>query len=270
MVRGRRVRLAFFSAFARRTCSASSAGDWGGVFKPREHRVHALLCLAIIAFLTVHARENSNMTDESEDRFDRYAGKGFAPYVSALGQLALAWNDLHEALAGLFWTLMNGPPQEGTVVDRTPIHIWHSLRSDLAQREMLKAAVTHSITDWGENRKEWFKEDVLWVLDKTMDLSHARNDAIHSPLFLNVFGPGPATLIPLHFTFNPRAIGLAKRNDLLGEFRYCRDVAITLHDYARLLDGALVNPQRAWPGRPGMPVRRQKKSQKGFRGRSRS
>jgi len=210
------------------------------------------------------------MTDESEDRFDRYAGKGFAPYVSALGQLALAWNDLHEALAGLFWTLMNGPPQEGTVVDRTPIHIWHSLRSDLAQREMLKAAVTHSITDWGENRKEWFKEDVLWVLDKTMDLSHARNDAIHSPLFLNVFGPGPATLIPLHFTFNPRAIGLAKRNDLLGEFRYCRDVAITLHDYARLLDGALVNPQRAWPGRPGMPVRRQKKSQKGFRGRSRS
>jgi hypothetical protein len=194
-------------------------------------------------------------------RFSRYTGDDFDPYVSALGQLALAWNDLHEALAGLFWTVMSPPLHEGVEINHVPIHVWHSLRSDLAQREMLRAAVEHPNANWSGERYKWFAEDVVWILKKVMELSTARNDAIHSPLFLTPsVSMGPERLSPFEWTFNPRAIGLAKRRNLLGEFHYCRDVAIVLHDYCRFIGLALVNPGRTWPGRPGLPTRQSRRS----------
>lgn len=201
------------------------------------------------------------MIEQNEIRFGRYTGADFDPYVAALGQLALAWNDLHEALAGLFWTVMNAPPRAGDMVNYTPIHVWHSLRSDLAQREILKAVVEHSNTNWSGERYKWFAEDILWLLKKIMELSIARNDAIHSPLFLNPSHKmEDERLTPFEWTFNPRAISLAKRKNLLGEFHHCRDTAIVLHDYCRVLGSALVNPQRTWPGRPGLPTRKSRKS----------
>ena len=150
------------------------------------------------------------MTEEDDARFRRYAGADFDPYVAALGQLALAWNDLHEGLAGLFWTIMSAPPREGDIIDYAPIHVWHSLRSDLAQREMLRAVVTHPNLNWSGERYKWFTEDVIWLLKRVMELSNARNDAIHSPLFLNPSASSDSErLAPFEWTFNPRAIGLA-------------------------------------------------------------
>jgi hypothetical protein len=176
-----------------------------------------------------------------------------------LGQLALAWNDLQESLKGLFWVLMNPRPQEGDLVNYVPVWVWHSIKSDRSQRHMLKAAVTHLPVNW---ERSTLVEDVTWLINRAESLEDARNDAIHSPLFAvnkSLYGMQYETPIekiaPARWLFNPRAIGLAKRKNLLGEFRYCRDTAITLADYAQLIERALINPGRPWPDRPSLPSR---------------
>ena len=57
----------------------------------------------------------------------------FEPYALAIGRLAMAWNDLHERLANLFWTVMGAG-----FLDR-PIAVWNAANFDRARREMLKA-----------------------------------------------------------------------------------------------------------------------------------
>jgi hypothetical protein len=95
------------------------------------------------------------------DHSKRYASDEFKPYVTALGQLALAWNDLQESLAGLFMTLVNPPPKEGDFVTYTPLWVWASIKSDRSQREMLKAAINHSPTNWNRCR---MTEDLNWLI----------------------------------------------------------------------------------------------------------
>ncbi len=111
----------------------------------------------------------------------RYTSKEFLPYATALGQLTLAWNDLQESLAALFWkSMMPGPPQAGDFVSYTALWVWRSIKTDRMQRDMLKAAVDHPSEQW--NRPK-LTEDVNWLVDKVTSLEDARNDAIHTPLF---------------------------------------------------------------------------------------
>ena len=192
----------------------------------------------------------------------RYTSREFLPYVTALGQLALAWNDLQESLAALFWTLMNPPPQAGDRINYNPLWAWVAVKSDRMQREMLREVARRSRTDWG---REMATQDIKWLIKEADKLEDARNDAIHSPLFSvahsfygSIAGAGP--IAPAWWLFNPRALKLRERSDLLGEFRYCRDAAITLSEYAQEIDGALVSRRRAWPGRPRLPNRTPKSS----------
>ena len=190
----------------------------------------------------------------------RYTASEFRPYVTALGQFALAWNDLQESLGALFWTLMSPRPVEGAFVHHEPLFVWHAIRSDRSQREMLKAAVNHLTIDW---QRPLLVAETNWIVDRANELENWRNDAIHSPLF---FAEGLGAILgsgvrPASWQFNPRALGLAKRDDLLAEFRFCRDMAITLADYTHLIDLALINfPKRSWPGRPELPNRKPRKS----------
>jgi|SRR6185437_10891481 len=194
----------------------------------------------------------------------RYTAQVFRPYVSALGQLALAWNDLQESLASLFWTTMSkGIPLAGDKVDFAALFVWHAVKSDRYQKDMLRAAVQRSITDW---KRQKFRDDATWLLDRANELENWRNDAIHSPLFAvdrSIYGLTEAAareaVAPAWWLQNPRAINLSRRQHLLGEFRHCRDTAIVLSDFARSIDGALVNPRRPWPDRPSLPIRKPKK-----------
>ena len=200
----------------------------------------------------------------SRRRLRRYTDRRFAPYVSALGQLALAWNDLQESLAELFMTLMmNGPPKAGDFVDYRPLWIWHSIQSDRSQRKMLKEVIEHSKIDWG---RPDLKRDADWLISKAIALEDRRNDAIHSPLFLPFESAlGPPRVLPSLRLLNPRARKLLKRRDLLSEFGHCRDVALILSDYAQEMYAALINPQRIWPDKPSLPNPTQKKGRQGRR-----
>ena len=122
----------------------------------------------------------------------RYTGPEFKPYVAALGQLALAWNGLQESFAALFWTMsLNGPPKAGDFINDAPLWIWHSIKSDRSQREMLKAAIDHTSVDWQRSK---LKDDAIWLINEAMKLEDLRNDALHAPLFNLRQSPNEITL----------------------------------------------------------------------------
>jgi hypothetical protein len=193
----------------------------------------------------------------------RYGSPEFRPYVNALGQLSLAWNDLQESLAALFWTAtMKGPPLPGDRFDNSSLRIWHAVKSDRYQREMLRAAIENLVGDW--NRPN-FGEDGKWLLKEVGNLENIRNDAIHSPLFANdksLYGSitTKEKIAPAWWLMNPKAASLTKRGNLLTQFRYCRDASIILSDFAREMDCALINRGKPWPDRPRLPNRGQKSS----------
>jgi hypothetical protein len=187
----------------------------------------------------------------------RFTAPEFKPYALALGQLTLAWNDLHEALASLYWTTKEDTlPNPGDSYSNEPLWDWHAVKSDQGQRNKLRVAVNESSADWG---RSGLGESIQWLLDQADVLGDSRNDAVHSPL-LSLKGTlleakSSGSVMPNYGTFNRRATKLAKRPDLLAEFRYCRDVAVELAEYARLIDLALINPGRTWPDRPDLPSR---------------
>src|SRR6202035_2579226 len=72
----------------------------------------------------------------------RLAERNFRPLALELGWLLYEWNRLHESLAEIFAAVLC--PNESAVV---ALAVWHSARSDLAQREMLLAAVIATLTE---------------------------------------------------------------------------------------------------------------------------
>jgi hypothetical protein len=56
-------------------------------------------------------------------------------YISELGELLVSWNALQESFAELF-CIVTGMPN-----NRIPSAIWHSIRSDKTQRDILTAAI---------------------------------------------------------------------------------------------------------------------------------
>jgi hypothetical protein len=189
----------------------------------------------------------------------RFTEKMFRPYVIAIGELALAWNDLHEKLASLFWTILGGGWKE------RPIGIWNSSNFDRPRREMLKAAVVAS-TNSERMTFPNMVADICWVLAESEKLEQARNNAIHSPLLMarqssifleEVIRGAGYDVIPNDLLKNPRALKLAKK-DLLTEFRWCRDASLVLRDFSIAVDRALCETGVPWPKRPSLPNRGQK------------
>lgn len=102
----------------------------------------------------------------------------FRPYVTALGQLALAWNELHETMCLLFCTVMGG----GFIGQY--LAVWHTIKSDRAQREVLFAAISSDTNrPINDPSYEHLKGEIKWICGKADSLEETRNNALHSPLF---------------------------------------------------------------------------------------
>lgn len=179
--------------------------------------------------------------------------KTFHPYVTAIGQAAVAWNGLHEALRGLFWTLLG--------VD-APVHsaIWYAIRSDRTQRQILDAIVKriHETGDISDS----ILDRVEWLLKNANSLATARDDAIHVPL-ISWGRPPNHTVVPGSSHGHPMGKRLENK-DLVNEFRWCRDMGIALTDYCLRLDWHLNNQQQfPLPNKPALPNRGQQKTPRG-------
>jgi predicted DNA-binding transcriptional regulator AlpA len=196
-------------------------------------------------------------------RADKYTERQFEPYVKAIGQLALAWNALHEFLGSTFQTLITEARDTEFQKEYQVRQAWNSLRADLAQRQMLRAVVANAT----ENQKSKFprlSEDLEWLIVKLNGLSNLRNDAIHSPLILITsknsmlhFVSGlPDFVMPNFIGGNEKARRLQEK-DLLAEFRRYHQLTLMYRDYVMKLNWAL-NGRHPWPDRPSLPPPRSK------------
>jgi hypothetical protein len=104
--------------------------------------------------------------------------------------------------------------------------MWHSLKSDLAQRELVSAALRSQIDilkTWADDKKKQEKAQVfaeyLWVISEITKFSHKRNDLIHSPIVLHRHeGETEVEAIVDDLHGDPRAARL-KNTEL---YQYCR------------------------------------------------
>ncbi|MFL6796277.1 MAG: hypothetical protein ACJ8F3_02575 [Xanthobacteraceae bacterium] len=172
----------------------------------------------------------------------------FQNYGLQLGKLVGAWNRMHEQLAALFCLVVNSRNE------RIPLAIWHSIKSDRQQREILRQAIK-AIRMEGN-----FKEEVIWILTKIdHSLAENRNDAIHAPLAFVTDALG-TSMGPNWSSANPRAQALRGKN-LLEEFRWLYETCDLLTGYATALEKfALRGNVPPRPERPSLPVRTSKAS----------
>lgn len=208
----------------------------------------------------------------------RFTEKIFRPYVIGIGQTVLAWNDLQEELGRLYSKITEAPwywirKSSEESITSMALESWQSLKMDRPKRDMLTAAIgvlhPHDI-----RRLPKLVPDVEWLIKEANSLEDIRNNAIHAPLRQwhaqaedgkNVSGVEAARLFA-----NRRARQLARKQDILAEFRWCRDMALTLRDFARDLQESfslgtnLTDEQqdgrRTWPDRPKLPVRKATKT----------
>jgi hypothetical protein len=193
----------------------------------------------------------------------------FKPYVVAIGELILAWNDLHERLATLFaQAMVNAKVKQSLAV-------WHNTRADMAKRKLLKAAIKNLAETELKNRPKVIKE-IEWILEKADGLEGIRDDSAHVPLhatpltildwdnILAVRNIFDLKVIPNIAFGNTKAIRLSGgAENLLSYFRYAKKRILILRDYAIAIDTAWMNPQMPWPDRPPLPDRNSGRRNKG-------
>src|SRR5580704_7160746 len=83
-----------------------------------------------------------------------FSDPAFRPYVGALGQLALSWNALHETMAFLFCSVMGGGYSNQFLA------VWHALKSDRSQRDILLAATESHMNPAYSPQ---FVSDIKWL-----------------------------------------------------------------------------------------------------------
>ena len=123
-----------------------------------------------------------------------------ASHAEALGHVSLAWTRLHEILAMLFGLLLRPVPEERANA------IWHSIKSDRSQRDMLSALADAALPADSEARKA-----IKWARDNLSSLENARNDALHAPYVLIHDEERGPTMVANEVTGNKRAANLSGR-----------------------------------------------------------
>lgn len=185
----------------------------------------------------------------------QFTHQRFAPYALAIGQASLAWNYLHEILGTTFEMLA----QSGCTSIRL---IWYSQEYDRMRRKMLSAAIKgRRIPSPDPHAKHC--DALVWLLAEINKLEDARNTTIHSPLaymserIATALQRQPGiSSFDLHG--NPRATQLSAK-DLLVEFRWLRDRAVALTEYAIQINFAWAGLRTSLPDKPKLPTREHQK-----------
>jgi hypothetical protein len=175
------------------------------------------------------------------------AEKAFAPYANEIGLMTRAWNGLHEELGQIFGQIICPANQN------IPRAVWHSILSDKAQRDILRAAATAPFAI-DEQKYPKAKADITWLLDKTQQLSEPRNNAVHAPIMMSLdTQTHEIAVAPNIFSGNPRARKLHGKN-LLKQLQWYRAQAQTYRQFALAVWFHLRRDGTTWPCRPTIPT----------------
>ena len=118
-----------------------------------------------------------------------------AKYAALVGEVTYASNAMHATFFLLFQMLFDMRQSDSVGA------IWHSLRSDDLQRNVLKAAVekSHKL----RNRP---KNAFIWAINKAGKLAEYRNAAIHTAFEYGPDGKGGFVIEPSDWAVEPRRL----------------------------------------------------------------
>jgi hypothetical protein len=176
----------------------------------------------------------------------RFTDRKFRPHATALGQLIFTWNDLHEQLAIIYWTLSG--------YNDAAIDEWSKPKVDVQKRKLIRKWI-NALSPAHRAMAAQMYEDIIWLLEELDHLTDYRNDAAHAPLtfepesFLTSLKDHTAGVVSNTVWKNQRAMNLARKN-VLAEFRRQRDITMKLRDYALNIERALSDEHTPWPKRP--------------------
>ncbi|VIO67030.1 hypothetical protein CI41S_03900 [Bradyrhizobium ivorense] len=179
-----------------------------------------------------------------------------------LGKLVRRWSWLHEQLASVF-QLASGTEKS------VALAIWHSSKSDAAQRDMLIAALSASIdllksepADSHNTLQQQVFAEFLWITKEIGKSSYTRNDLIHSPISL-YFASGAVQFeaIVTDAYSNPRAKTMAGK-ELFQLTRwlisFCEDMSrylASVHSVVRL--GGRLPARPRFKARSDLPTQKE-------------
>jgi hypothetical protein len=179
--------------------------------------------------------------------------EAFKPYAAEIGFLLRDWNNLQESLSALFVSLFQ-IDQSGAI-----LAAWHAVPNDRFQRAMLRASLkvkfdvplaTKKLTQEQYEHK-FFRDEILWILEKADTLGRQRDDAAHVPVAMLI--AEPLKFIAHIYSGNPISQKL-RGKELLPEFKIYRDKAVILRNYADRINLYLYRRKRGpLPERPQWP-----------------
>lgn len=169
-----------------------------------------------------------------------YRRDEFKELTQALGRMLLIWNDLQVALGGIFWALTRIP--NGLI----PGAIWHSLKSDRAQRDMTRDLAR--LNAIGHVVPPPLQESITWLCGRLDALENHRNHLAHTPFVVS-----EGRIMVLHLGQHVRGSQI-KDKDPIAYCEWFYDYAAALRDYATALESALRGPDHSPPPKPRLPT----------------
>jgi hypothetical protein len=132
--------------------------------------------------------------------------------------------------------------------------LWYSPDSDRVKQKMLKDAIlAHHKQEWSI-RHEAAREDLLWLMDRVMNLGDSRNNAVHAPCMLVTDHDGSE--MAASFVSGHERAQKMRGKQILVEFDWIEAWAEELTVFTERLANALQTDKYPWPERPSKPNRR--------------
>jgi hypothetical protein len=179
--------------------------------------------------------------------------EAFKPYAAEIGFLLRDWNNLQESLSALFVSLFP-IDQSGAI-----LAAWHAVPNDRFQRAMLRASLKVKFDVPSATKKltqeqyecKFFRDEILWILEKADTLGRQRDDAAHVPVAMLI--AEPLKFIAHIYSGNPISQKFLGK-ELLAEFNIYRNKEVILRNYADRINLYLHRRKRGpLPERPQWP-----------------
>lgn len=139
-----------------------------------------------------------------------------AKLAAAVGQLVLTHNFAHASFVLILCHLVGNGSLAQT--------LWHTQRSDKAQRDLVSAALRDPTTP----KSRLFSRSVSWALKKMDALSELRNDVVHADHAIDV------QVKPYVVKFNPFSTAPSRVQRLQQEVKLTRSMQTATGDLAKL------------------------------------
>jgi hypothetical protein len=159
-------------------------------------------------------------------------------HARQIGEIALAWNALQHSFFVLFYKILNDYPRAHA--------IWHSLKSDRAQREMLLSVAIVS-----DRLPKSLIGHLAWAVRSATKLSEFRNIVIHTPV-MYLDSSGRVLTVPNAVSAKRSTVKRLRIEPIAKRWRLIRGDLIILTDFCHAIYEHIVvgGLSASWPHRP--------------------